>query len=308
MPQWSAARLREALVGVGAPVIVASHPRSGTHLTIDLLRRQFADCDAAKWWGERNDRVYLPLEPLARGALNPAVALRVLRRAKRPVIKTHFLPDFAKFTGDARVWIDWLFEKGTFIYVYRDGRDVMSSLHHASHNWAPDEELTFGPYLRQQREGFSLPRLWAEHVERWGRIPGVRMYEYKQILKFPKVTLDELAQALGCVCRERQPMLPPRMISAWHSRWVRLIHRRPPSTALVPGKFFASKAPSWRDMFIREEDRRFFHDQAGRMLVQLGFETSDAWVRGGMDVHVTQTKPRAKQVAPVRSATSRGTS
>ncbi len=46
------------------PIEVASHMRSGTHLMIDLLRRQFADCGSWKWPGERNDMLYLPLDAL----------------------------------------------------------------------------------------------------------------------------------------------------------------------------------------------------------------------------------------------------
>src|SRR4051794_27731921 len=41
------------------PVVVASHPRSGTHLLIDLLRRQFPACASWKYPLERMDRLYL---------------------------------------------------------------------------------------------------------------------------------------------------------------------------------------------------------------------------------------------------------
>ena len=47
---------------IGKPILIASHPRSGTHLTIDLLRKQFQECQSYKRLGEPFDRLYLALE------------------------------------------------------------------------------------------------------------------------------------------------------------------------------------------------------------------------------------------------------
>ena len=70
------------------PIVVASHPRSGTHLVIDLLRRQFSDVGGHKWPLEPNDYLYVNLERF-RGRdrkLSPEKAKTILNRAKRPVI------------------------------------------------------------------------------------------------------------------------------------------------------------------------------------------------------------------------------
>ena len=52
-------------LSVGKPVVVASHPRSGTHLTLDLLRKQFPACASYKLPAQPLDRLYFALEALS---------------------------------------------------------------------------------------------------------------------------------------------------------------------------------------------------------------------------------------------------
>lgn len=49
---------------IGKPIIVATYPRSGTHLTIDLLRKQFQECESWKFLGESKSNLYLDIDPL----------------------------------------------------------------------------------------------------------------------------------------------------------------------------------------------------------------------------------------------------
>ncbi len=48
----------EMFKDIGKPILIASHPRSGTHLTIDLLRKQFLECQSSKRLGEPLDKIY----------------------------------------------------------------------------------------------------------------------------------------------------------------------------------------------------------------------------------------------------------
>ena len=110
------------------PIVVCAHQRSGTHLTIDLLRRQFEECRSWKWWGENNSRLYLSLDALFDPGVrwvNERKAIALLRRCERPLIKTHLLEPPA--SGVAELWRAWLAEHSTTVYVYRDGRDVLCS-------------------------------------------------------------------------------------------------------------------------------------------------------------------------------------
>lgn len=46
------------------PVIVASHPRSGTHLTLDLIRRQFPACEKTKSFFSMRELPYINLDEI----------------------------------------------------------------------------------------------------------------------------------------------------------------------------------------------------------------------------------------------------
>lgn len=50
---------------LSAPLVVATHMRSGTHLTMDLVRRQFPAFRSWKLPGEANDMLYLALDVLS---------------------------------------------------------------------------------------------------------------------------------------------------------------------------------------------------------------------------------------------------
>jgi hypothetical protein len=53
------------LDGLGPPLVVATHMRSGTHLTMDFVRRQFLSFRSWKWPVEANDMLYLALDVLS---------------------------------------------------------------------------------------------------------------------------------------------------------------------------------------------------------------------------------------------------
>ena len=46
------------------PIVVSSHPRSGTHLCIDLLRRQYKACNIPKTLDRGLDDLYFSIEGL----------------------------------------------------------------------------------------------------------------------------------------------------------------------------------------------------------------------------------------------------
>jgi hypothetical protein len=80
------------LDGLGPPLVVATHMRSGTHLTMDFVRRQFLSFRSWKWPVEANDMLYLALDVLSVLEANwgEARARRILSRPPRALIKTHW--------------------------------------------------------------------------------------------------------------------------------------------------------------------------------------------------------------------------
>jgi hypothetical protein len=262
--------------------VLVTHRRSGTHLTIDLLRRQFEACDARKRLGEPLHALYLNLDLLLgeRRPLSEPSARALLARARRPIVKTHALPGFASFRPDHAAFVDALIADADLYSVHRDGRDVMCSLHLYFQAFDARARCSLSEFLRQRDEGASRPRRWAEHVLRWRAEPGVRSLPYESLVTSPGPTLERLAGELGLVARMREPLLPPRLRGAWQARWLRLFSRRPPVTTVLSDPSGRRRPERWREAFT-PEDRAFFHAEAGDALVELGYERSDGWTRPG---------------------------
>jgi len=94
-------------------------------------------------------------------------------------------------------------------------------------------------------------------------------------------TIDELGHTLDMEPAHRTPYLPKLRKSIWWARWDRVKGIRPQSTAML-GRHKGQQPAVWRRDFT-VEDRRFFHQEAGDLLIELGYETSDAWVTDTKD-------------------------
>ena len=270
----------EALARLGSPIVVASFPRSGTHLAIDMLRRHIVECRSWKRFGERSDHLYLSFEALAEMPADhpvPAVIKR-LRRSPRPIVKTHCWPDFGSQLPAFRPWVDWLQRRGSFICAYRDPRLVLCSLYAARRGLLPlTLPLSLTEFLRVEWDGMSLPARWAAHVTRWLAVDGCIPLNYQRVIDEPRAVMIELAKRLELKLDLVEPLLPPATRGRWHGRWLRLVSRRPASTALNPGELRRAPSPKWREAFT-PDDCRFVHEQVGETMIRLGLESSDAWV------------------------------
>ncbi len=261
------------------PVVVGSHPRSGTHLLIDALRRQFEECQTWKWPGERLDRLYCNVDEMGGGGLLDAeTARRILGRADRPVVKTHAWPGYqdtflgSQPEGLASDWVEWLDRQGTIFYIYRDGRDVLCSYQLFRQKFDPDAEGPLGAFIRQEEEGTNRVRRWVKHVRSWLSVPNVHAVQFERLLDQPETVIQDLADELELDPTWREPLLPRPFQSIWESRWARLVLMQPESTAIINGT-----RQQWQDVFSAD-DRQFFQREAGDVLIDLGYVDSAAWV------------------------------
>lgn len=260
------------------PVVVASHPRSGTHLLIDSLRLNVRDCRSRKLWGEALDRLYVSLDALLEGSsrVTPGVALRVLQRTPRPLVKTHNfrLDDLGATRNPEELALrQWILQSATFLYTYRDGRAVLASYHQFMQGFDPETRVPLGTFLRQRVGGVSRVKAWANHVQGWLSHPEVYAVSMEELLSHREVVLAGIAQHVGCVLDRRVPRLPHKTQSPLKSRLNRFLTRCPSSTAIVA----AQPTPPWRSAFTAD-DRAFFREEVGDLLIKLGYEESDAWV------------------------------
>ncbi|MBE9100634.1 sulfotransferase domain-containing protein [Vacuolonema iberomarrocanum] len=266
------------LEDLGQPILVASHPRSGTHLTMDTLRRQFTACAAWKWPGERLDRLYLPLEGLtvSEKEMSWCIAQRILGRSPRPLLKTHAYPALAHLKADFPKLHQWIQDTAQTIYVVRDGRSVLCSRHLFMQSYNPETRCSISEFLRQEVNGKSRVRAWATHVQTWMAQPDVTVLQFEQVIQQPRQTLADLGEKLSLSPRFVEPLLPRSPHNIWQGRWARLTQWHPESTAII-GYYGGQKTRKWRDI-LSEGDRYFFHQEAGELLLKLGYISSDAWV------------------------------
>jgi hypothetical protein len=269
------------LSGVGRRIVIATHRRSGTHLAIDLLRRHFAACRARKKWGEGVDSLYLNLDRLGAGSqpIDEARAESLLRRAARPIVKTHKLVRHFKGRGDHAEFTAAVLEDADLYYVHRDARDVLCSLYVYTRSHDRTAPPTLSEFLRQPVKGRSRVRRWAKEVRACLALPGVRPLRYSALVGDPASAVARFAEELALAPLPKPAALPRPIRSRWGSRWRRLFATDPEGTS-IPGSTWGRRSPCWRREFS-PCDRRFFHDEAGDLLIELGYEDSDAWVEAG---------------------------
>jgi len=178
---------------IGQPVVVASHPRSGTHLTLDLLRKQFPACTSYKLPVQPLDRLYLALEALSappRRSISEAKALEILRKAPRPLVKTHSDPQFSHLNHRFSEWQQWLQTDATIVYVFRDARATLCSYHLFMQSYDPTARCSLSEFIRKKVNGESRVKQWVNHVEQWLCQPNVYPIRFEDIISQTSETIN----------------------------------------------------------------------------------------------------------------------
>ncbi len=267
------------LSGIGRRVVLATHRRSGTHLTIDLLRRHYPACRSRKRLFEGLDSLYLNLDAMhTPWNLHLSQALQRLRRAERPIVKTHGPPGFAhsgseSWSAEHRRFAHAVLDDADVLSIHRDVRDVLASYHHYERSYSPEKRTTLSEFIQQKDGSVSRPRAWANQVRAW-RAAGATSIAYEEIVGNPRTALETLSRALGMTPAGGEPILPLALQGRWHARW-QVAFSRDPEATTVPGA--TGRPLRWREALSRE-DRAFIHQEAGDLLVELGYEDSGAWV------------------------------
>ena len=146
----------------GRPVVVSSHQRSGTHLLIDLLRRQFAELSAWKLPFNNNSRLYYTYGQLIRDEWSS----KKVRGTQYPIVKIH--DDIQcvlsgvndEYPKSAKEVARWLNDTGLlFLHVVRDGRDVFPSFHRMRKGTHSDADCSLSEFIRQRDMDMSRVRV-----------------------------------------------------------------------------------------------------------------------------------------------------
>jgi hypothetical protein len=265
---------------IGRPIVVATHPRSGTHLTIDLLRKQFEECKGWLWFGETPHHLYLNLDRLdevTKPELTLAKAENILQRADRPIVKTHSQPTLDRFAGERLDFATSLLRVSDIIYVVRDVRDVMCSAHVWKQEYEPTARCSLSKFIRQDVGGRNRVEAWVDHVENWISIPKTHVLQFEHITSCPESTIDQLADWVQLDPLKVQPYLPDK--NEWGGRWAdywRRLTRDFESTAIT-GRYKGKDPQDWGEVFTKE-DRKFIEQEAGDLIKKMGYERNRQWV------------------------------
>jgi sulfotransferase family protein len=265
------------------PILVASHERSGTHLFMDLLRRQFKPCRGrAGRFVNPHDSLYFSIDRLNAGHHRPGTPAecdRVLHAIDRPCLKTHNTPGMERTAPEHADYIRSIIERSTPFYCYRDGRSVMCSLQRFRQSFDDNASTSISAFIREDHgDGRSRVKAWADHVRAWLAFPGVIPIRFEDTVKNTRQQIEQIGEALGIEPMWTEPLLPSPTKSRFGHWWSRLTGRD--ESTNITGRGQGLEPVKWRNAFA-EDDRQYFDEQAGDLLIELGYESSHDWVHDG---------------------------
>ena len=172
-------------------IVVVSHRRSGTHLTIDSIKNNFPIYkDTAHH-----------IKPLTLDRLNSryhsTVSLQEFTRnlwLSPHVFKTHAHSDIENFFENCPSNLEFiknLFSSSKIIYVYRDGRDVMNSLYHYVQSYNDEmKNVSFSEFIRMENnfdsntydKKLNRAEYWKFHVSSWLSKENVLYLSFEEFL------------------------------------------------------------------------------------------------------------------------------
>lgn len=222
-------------------MLVATHPRSGTHLTIDLLRRNFSELHSRKRPLEPLDTLYVPIDiAIDSPTVNVCRARRLVQRHRYPILKSHYLePDYSNLADDAVDLRAWMNVSVKTIYVVRNPEKVLASFYVFVKSFQSNATPT-PEWLISSAKG------WVSHVQRWSHRNDTLVLRFEDLMRNTKSSLYTVADFLNIEPVLVDPLLPPRLISKWRGRWIRLFGTDSPTTEILTGD---QQGVSFKELF-----------------------------------------------------------
>jgi hypothetical protein len=232
-------------------ILVVSHERSGTHFLINSIALNF---------GYQERQIDLDLTQ-GFSCARPVQAAAWLARCRGRVFSNVFKAHHARPL--LLPLLEPLRDEFHIFYIYRDGRDVMTSfwryLNHLQPGWGP-QTRTPGEFMRarpfggilqyQNGPGDSMLSRWISHVDGW-RDAGstVHLIAYEELHRNFAATI----QRIGAIIGVAPPENPPR-----------------PGLDAYSSIAWRGVIGSWRDYWSRE-DETYFEEHAGALMDRLGY-------------------------------------
>jgi len=256
------------------PIIVASHPRAGTHLTIDGLRHFFNETYQKQRFNQSVHDLYLNidrLDPEHPFSLTPErVKAYCEGCAKRVIVKSHSPVEVDQVGDDCREFVRGVFDASDIVYVARDVRPVLASYMALRPMKFPDSPTDIGTFLRTDLDGHGPPAVgWAKHVAGWLDHPGLSaVVKFEDMRADYAKAIEEVGRALGMTRNGKAIRVFPKPGSILENKIRRIFGRQYSSS--IDNLRMKIKTRKWREI-MSEADLDLIRDQAGEVMGRLGY-------------------------------------
>jgi len=253
------------------PICVVSHPRSGTHLMIDFIRRHFPQTTDWKLPLQDSRVLILDVGQIWKKETTLEKSLNKLKSIEYPIIKMHGF-DYPLLAKNHKDWLAYLEQEAILFYIVRDVRPMMCSYHeYAKSFWEP-ARVPIKEFIRQNEKHAPLPqtsriKYWADEVVEWVNKPRVQLIKYEDIIKNSAETISKIASHSGLSPSIKTPHLPPKIHNRWHDYFNRYISIQPTTTSVV----IKTKTPKWNEV-MDDEDIAFIKAEGAEALKLLDYD------------------------------------
>lgn len=188
-------------------VVVISHERSGTHITIDAVRNNFIPY---------KERYYVNIDLMIENSWKSLSSNECKRELQSGpvVVKTHTFSNHQLFfhsNPEAIEIVGALIEGAKCIYVYRDGRDVLSSFYMFLASQYPNvRRLSLSEFLSttnlpcdpiRASMGMNPVEYWRDHVEGWLGNGRALALSFESFLRDYEGCVDRISEFIGVPAR-----------------------------------------------------------------------------------------------------------
>ncbi len=247
-------------------VLVISHRRSGTHLTIDSIRNNFKTL---------RECPFVTLETLDRNHPDhlPVTEFRQAISEQARVIKVHYLPNVSQHlaTEEAALAED-IFSQSKKIYVVRNGLDVLASLYEFRRGHDPlAAEMSFSQFIREpsfdrQAGTFDKVTYWAHHVQSWLNSPRsdqMLVLRFEQWVNEYRATIKKVSQFIG-------------LSNDWFGADVRIGATSSKKNKQIQRTWVEPRKGQIGDHvnYFTPDDLEYFHSHCADLMKELGYQDS----------------------------------
>lgn len=178
------------------PIYIISHQRSGTHLTIDLIRNNF----------KSYNNYFISFNEIDLDYQKYLYSKSMLLKSRNRIFKSHsYFNSHQFYKSNAKVVYKRYLSNSKLIYVFRNPKDVMASLFHyyiknsyietlSNPNTFVNGKNTY--HVHSEIENIDRIEYWTYHVNSWlNNIQNrdVFFLSFEKILQNYKKTIDKLS-------------------------------------------------------------------------------------------------------------------